>query len=202
MLPLPTLPTSLLDTALTCFVQRGLHATSTDYLVQATGLSKGKFYSLIGSKDQLLTAVYAHAIGQLQAPLLSATSPGKDYERVQELLLRWWQLTATAAQTHPHAFAFWRLFRTSRFAFGTGEPLLGPFEPLPAAIAARLAARSVWDLPTNKVSVNLLVTLFTAQWTAIVEVVLTDAECQVKEALRTQLLQHGFEDWWRGLARW
>jgi hypothetical protein len=93
------------------------------------------------------------------------------------------------------------LFRTSRFAFGTGESLLGPFEPLPAAIAARLAAAAQRGLPTDKVSVHLLVTLFTAQWTALVEVALTDAECLAKEALRTRLLP-GFEDWWGGLVRW
>jgi hypothetical protein len=34
-----------------------------------------------------------------------------------------------------------------------------------------------------------------------VEVALTDAECQAKEALRTRLLP-GFEDWWGGLVRW
>jgi AcrR family transcriptional regulator len=51
--------TWLLDRALTCFTDRGLQATSTAYLVQATGLQKGTLYRTIHTKAALLEAVYA-----------------------------------------------------------------------------------------------------------------------------------------------
>jgi AcrR family transcriptional regulator len=117
----------LLESALLSFVQHGLHATSTATLARAAALSKGGLYRTIRSKAELIKAVYAYAIGQLQAPLLTPTGQVQPYERLQPLLTRWWQLTATAAQAHPDAFAYWRLYRTSRFAFGFGKPLLGPF---------------------------------------------------------------------------
>jgi len=198
----PAAHPDLLESALTCFLERGLHAASTDYIATAAQISHGRLYRLVANKDDLIEQVYAHALALLQAPLLSPAGVPKDYERLQPLLARWWQLAATAAQTHPRAFAFWRLYRASRTAFGVSEPLLGPFTPLPEAMAPILAYRSLRELPNANISPTLLATLLTAQWTAVVEVVLTDPDCRTNEALRTKLLAQSFEGWWRGLGWW
>ena len=80
----------LLDCALTCFTERGLQATSTDYLGQATGLPKGTLYRTIHSKAALLDAVYAYALGLLLAPLASGGAPTSKYESLRDQLRRWW----------------------------------------------------------------------------------------------------------------
>ena len=193
---------ALLESALTCFLERGLHAASTDYIAAAAQISHGRLYRLVASKDELIEQVYAHTLAQLQAPLRSPAGVPKAYERLQPLLTRWWQLAATAAQTHPRAFAFWRLYRTSRTAFGVGEPLLGPFAQLPEVMAPILAYRTRSELPNANMTPTLLATLLTAQWTAVVEVVLTDPDCRANEKLRTKLLAQSFEGWWRGLGWW
>jgi AcrR family transcriptional regulator len=193
---------ALLESALTCFLERGLHAASTDYIATTAKISHGRLYRLVANKDLLIEQVYAQAMAQLQAPLLSSAGAPKDYERLQSLLARWWQLAASAAQTHPQAFAFWRLYRTSRTAFGVGELLLGPFTQLPKVMAPILAYRTLRELPNASTSPTLLTTLLTAQWTAVVEVVLTNPDCRANEALRTKLLAQSFEGWWRGLSWW
>jgi hypothetical protein len=133
---------------------------------------------------------------------LTPTGAPQKYERLQPLLARWWQLAATAALAHPRAFAFWRLYRTSRTPFGVGEPLLGPFATLPEAMGPILAYRTLRELPNTAMTPTLLATLLTAQWTAVVEVVLTDPDCRTNEKLRTKLLLQSFEGWWRGLGWW
>jgi AcrR family transcriptional regulator len=197
-----TAPVALLESALTCFLERGLHAASTDYIATAAQISHGRLYRSVANKDELIKQVYDHVLDQLQAPLRSPAGVPKDYERLQPLLARWWQMAASAAQTHPRAFAFWRLYRTSRTAFGVGEPLLGPFALLPEAMAPILKYRTRTELPNPNMSPTLLVTLLTAQWTAVVEVLLTDPDCRTNEKLRTKLLTQSFEGWWRGLSWW
>ena len=82
----------LLDRALTCFTERGLQATSTDYLAQATGLRKGTLYRTIHrtihSKAILLDAVYAYALGLLLAPLARSGAPTTKYESLRDQLRR------------------------------------------------------------------------------------------------------------------
>lgn len=198
----PTAPPALLESALTCFLERGLHAASTDYIATAAQISHGRLYRLVANKESLIQQVYDYALAPLQAPLLTPTGAPQQYERLHPLLARWWQLAATAALAHPRAFAFWRLYRTSRTPFGVGQPLLGPFATLPEAMDPILAYRTLRELPNTDMTPTLLATLLTAQWTAVMEVVLTDPDCRTNEKLCTKLLAHSFEGWWRGLGWW
>lgn len=189
------LPPALLATALACFTQHGLRTTSTERMAVAAGLSHGSFYRLISSKDQLLEAVYTFALGQLAAPLTAGGGAAQLGEGLHEQLARWWQLLADAAQAHPQAFAFWRLYRTNWYPLASGSPDLGPFLPFLAHVGPVLAARPTGAPPAF--SSTLLAELLAAQWLAAVEVTLTNPGCRAQPALRARVLAQTYAGWWQ-----
>lgn len=189
----------LLDCALTCFTERGLQGTSTDYLVQATGLPKGTLYRTISSKDNLREAVYAYALGRLLAPLAGSGAPANKYESLREQLRRWWLQLATAALAEPRAFTFWCLYRSSVYDPAPPRPVLGPFAQLPQHLRRARAPRTWESLSSRAVSPELLAASLAGQWTAAVELVHSEASCQASEALRTRLLTHACDSWWQSL---
>jgi AcrR family transcriptional regulator len=189
----------LLDRALTCFTEHGLQATSTDYLVHATGLKKGSLYRTIHSKAALLDAVYAHALGLLLAPLAGSGAPTSKHEFLRDQLQCWWLHLAAAALAQPRAFIFWCLYRSSVYAPAPQQPVLGPFAQLPAQLRRACAPRSWESVSSQAVSPELLAASLAGQWTAAVELVRVEASCQASEALRTRLLTHTYDSWWQGL---
>jgi AcrR family transcriptional regulator len=191
--------TWLLDRALTCFTDRGLQATSTAYLVQATGLQKGTLYRTIHTKAALLEAVYAHALGRLLAPLAVSGPPANKYEILREQLRRWWGQLAGAALAEPRAFTFWCLYRSSVYEPAPVRPVLGPFAQLPEHLHRARAPRSWESLASQTVSPELLAASLAGQWTAAVELVRSEPSCQANEALRTRLLTHAYDSWWQSL---
>jgi AcrR family transcriptional regulator len=191
--------TWLLDQALTCFTARGLQATSTAYLVQATGLPKGTLYRLVYSKATLRDAVYAYALGLLLAPLASSGAPTSKYESLRDQLRRWWLQLAAAALAEPRAFTYWCLYRSSVYDPAPQRPVLGPFAQLPTHLRQARAPRSWESLSSRAVSPELLAASLAGQWTAAVELVRSETSCQASEALRTRLLTHAYESWWQSL---
>jgi AcrR family transcriptional regulator len=191
--------TLLLDRALTCFTERGLQATSTEYLVQATGLPKGTLYRAIHSKAALLEAVYAHVLGLLLAPLAGSGAPASRYESLRDQLRRWWLQLTAAALAEPRAFTFWCLYRSSVYDPAPQLPVLGPFTQLPQHLRRARAPRTWESLSSRAVSPELLAASLAGQWTAAVELVREEASCQASEALRTRLLTHAYESWWQSL---
>jgi AcrR family transcriptional regulator len=180
----------VLDCALTCFAERGLQATSTEYLVQATNLRKGTLYRLIHSKANLLEAVYAYALGLLLAPLASHGAPAHQYEYLHGQLHRWWLQLAAAALAEPDAFTFWCLYRSSVYDPAPQRPVLGPFAQLPAQLRRACAPRTWEQVAGREVSLELLTASLAGQWTAAMELVRSEPSCQASEALRTRLLTH------------
>jgi AcrR family transcriptional regulator len=191
--------TWLLDCALTCFTERGLQATSTIYLVQATGLEKGPLYRIIHSKAALLDAVYAYALGLLLAPLARNGPPASKYESLRDQLRRWWLQLAATALAEPRAFTYWCLYRSSIYTPAPEQPVLGPFAQLPEHLRRARAPRTWESLASRAVSPELLAASLAGQWTAAVELVRSEASCQASEALRTRLLTHACESWWESL---
>jgi AcrR family transcriptional regulator len=189
----------LLDRALTCFIDRGLQGTSTEYLVHATGLPKGTLYRTIHSKAALLEAVYAHALGLLLAPLATSGAPTSKYESLRDQLRRWWGQLAAAALAQPRAFTFWCLYRSSVYAPAPQQPVLGPFAQLPQCLRQARAPRTWESLSSRAVSPELLAASLAGQWTAAVELVRSEPSCQASEALRTRLLTHTYDSWWQSL---
>jgi len=57
----------ILEAALVCFGQRGLHASKMDDIAAAAGLSKGAIYWHFGSKDEIFVALF----DQLEKELLA-----------------------------------------------------------------------------------------------------------------------------------
>jgi AcrR family transcriptional regulator len=187
------LPPDLLAAALACFAQHGLRTTSTPQLAAAAGLSHGRFYRLIGSKDALLEAVYASALAHLavELPPAAGDAPAAG---LQGQLARWWHVLAQQALAHPDALAFWRRYRSSGELLGGPRPDLGPFVPLLAAVGPVLATLPAGAAPAF--SPTLLAELLAAQWLAALEVVLTNPGCRAQPALRTQVLRQAYAGWW------
>jgi AcrR family transcriptional regulator len=189
------LPLSLLSAALHCFTQHGLRTTSTERLASAAGLSHGSFYRLIGSKDDLLEAVYVYAIDQLAVPLPGDGPATRPSPGLHGQLAQWWQLLADAALAYPEAFAFWRLYRTSYYPLANDRPDLGPFVPFLAQVGPVLPALPTLAAPAF--SPALLAGLLAAQWLAAMEVVLTNSGCRAQSTLRARVLTQAYAGWWQ-----
>jgi len=67
--------TQILEAAWVCFQKQGLHATTMDDIIRASGLSAGAVYSYYPSKEDLIFAAVTASLGGLTerlAPLLGA----------------------------------------------------------------------------------------------------------------------------------
>jgi AcrR family transcriptional regulator len=65
----------ILEAAWACFQRQGIHATTMDDIIKASGLSAGAVYSYYASKDELILAAVTASLGALRAlidPILKA----------------------------------------------------------------------------------------------------------------------------------
>ncbi len=82
----------ILDAARACFQKNGLHATTMEDIIRASGLSAGAVYSYFKGKDELILAAVTSSLGALRAllePLLKAEplpSPVKLTERIMSTI--------------------------------------------------------------------------------------------------------------------
>jgi AcrR family transcriptional regulator len=68
----------ILDAARQCFVREGFHQTSMQDILGAAGLSAGALYRYFGSKEEIVEAIAAEAVGRvmgLLGPLSEQTPP-------------------------------------------------------------------------------------------------------------------------------
>jgi AcrR family transcriptional regulator len=186
----------LLDRALSCFATHGLQATSIEELTTALNVSTRALYQKLGNKATILEAVYAYATAQLLVGQPETVLTG---EKLHDYLGRWWQQTATAAQADPRAFRYWQLYRTSPHVAAAQEPVLGPFATLPDLLAQLLAQPGVKQL-AEALPRPVLSRWWAAQWTAAVEVVLTDPTCQARPEVGQRLLKQAYASWWQSLG--
>jgi len=184
----------ILSTALWRFSLQALHLTTTADIAQHAGVSVGTLFRTFPTKEDLLDNVYAYAMTQLQQPLLVGPGSPQRGENLTKLLQRWWHLSAQVALAQPHVFAFWRLYRPAAHP----APLLGPFEPVPGLLA-RALARATFSR-TKPLPVPVMVAALVGQWTAALDLVLTDPTCQTDPALRQLVLERAYAGWWQGLG--
>lgn len=65
----------ILEAAWTCFQREGLHATTMDDIIRASGLSAGAVYSYFPSKEELIHAAVTTSLGglgELMAPVFAS----------------------------------------------------------------------------------------------------------------------------------
>jgi TetR/AcrR family transcriptional regulator, transcriptional repressor of aconitase len=82
----------IIDAARRCFQREGVHATTMDDIIQASGLSAGAVYSYFRSKDELTLASLSANLSGLQdalGPLLQGAVPGPEafLQAVSSLIL-------------------------------------------------------------------------------------------------------------------
>jgi AcrR family transcriptional regulator len=78
----------ILDAAWVCFQSRGLHATTMDDIIRASGLSAGAVYSYFRSKDELILAAVTTSLSGLRdlvEPLFTANPPPPPRELLQQI---------------------------------------------------------------------------------------------------------------------
>jgi AcrR family transcriptional regulator len=189
--------THILETALWRFAQQGIPQTTTAHIASQAAVSVGTLFRTFPTKEDLLDNVYAHALDQLQAPLLAGPGKPQRSEYLTKLLQRWWHESAQVALAQPHVFDFWRLYRTSPRASSQAAPLLGLFEPV-VGLLARALARKTWPVK-NPLPVPVMVAGLVGQWTAAVDLVLSEATCQ-EPTVRQQVLERAYTGWWQGLG--
>ncbi|RZJ93819.1 MAG: TetR/AcrR family transcriptional regulator [Hymenobacter sp.] len=188
--------TILLEAALTCFVECGLHGTTTADVAARAEVGPATLFRSFASKDILMEATYTYAIAQLAVPLTEEESAAKPGERLHDLLARWWNLTAEAALNNPVAFRYWCLYRVTprpnALEVNAGE--LGPFIGVPMLLE-RAVGKAPW-LTISALPVQLIGPLLAAQWTATLEVALARAADPADTSVRTELLSRTYKNWW------
>lgn len=78
----------ILEAAWACFQKEGLHATTMDDIIRASGLSAGAVYSYYPSKDELILAAVTTSLSGLTAlvaPLLQATPAPAPAQLLQQI---------------------------------------------------------------------------------------------------------------------
>jgi AcrR family transcriptional regulator len=190
--------TKILDTALWRFALQGVPATKTAEIARLAGVGVGTLFRTFPTKMALLQATYEHAIVQLTAPLQTGEGEAKRQEYLHQYLERWWHLTAQAALAYPEAFDVWRLVRTMPRPAAPLASLLGPFAALAAPVEEALA-RSPWHAQKG-VPLSVLLASLAAQWTAAVDLVLSDGACRAQTALGKQVLTQAYAGWWQSLG--
>ena len=184
----------ILATALWRFSLQALHLTTTAEIAKHAEVSVGTLFRTFPTKEDLLDNVYAYAMDQLQAPLQAGPGKPQRGENLTKLLQRWWHLSAQEALTQPHVFAFWRWYRPYAYP----ASLLGPFEPV-AGLLERALARNT-RTHTKPLPVPVIVAALVGQWTAALELVLTEPTCQTDAALRQLVLERAYTGWWQSLG--
>jgi len=79
----------ILDAAWRCFEKEGLHATTMQDIIGASGLSAGAVYSYFRSKDELILAAVTTSLGRLGQTLaetLRQHAPGSAQELLGQLI--------------------------------------------------------------------------------------------------------------------
>jgi AcrR family transcriptional regulator len=82
----------ILDAAATLFHDRGVHATSVDDVLAASGTGKSQFYYYFSGKADLVREVLAYQFARLQAqqgPLLEAVDSWEGIRRWFDFVLGW-----------------------------------------------------------------------------------------------------------------
>ncbi|TDN39166.1 TetR/AcrR family transcriptional regulator [Hymenobacter sp. UV11] len=184
----------ILSTALWRFSLQPLHLTTTADIAQHASVSVGTLFRTFPTKEDLLANVYAYAMDQLQAPLAAGPGSPQRGENLTKLLQRWWDLTAQVALAQPHLFAFWRWYRP----YAHPTPLLGPFEPV-AGLLERALVRHT-SSRAKPLPIPVMVAALVGQWTAALELVLTEPTCQTDAALRQLVLERTYAGWWQSLG--
>lgn len=77
----------ILDGAWTCFQRQGLHATTMDDIIRASGLSAGAVYSYFPSKEELILAAVTTSLEGI-AELLASTFAARPLPGPAELVRR------------------------------------------------------------------------------------------------------------------
>lgn len=188
--------TVLLEAALACFVECGLHGTTTADVAARAEVGPATLFRSFVSKDILMEATYTYAIAQLAVPLAEEESAARPGERLHDLLARWWNLTAEAALSNPVAFRYWCLYRVTPrpniLEANAGE--LGPFTDVPMLLE-QAVGKAPW-LTTSALPIQLIGPLLVAQWTATLEVALTRVTDSADTSVRTELLSRTYKNWW------
>ena len=199
-MPDPHLPdtkrTRLLDAALFCYTQRGLHGVTTADISREAGVATGTFFTHFPTKEALIEAAYYHA----EFTLVGWGKAGPDSPRdtVYDALRRVWTATAANALAHPRAFRFWALCWATPGVPPRQADEDGPRRRLPPLRGTERLLAQALQQPVD-IGQGLACGL-EGQWQAAVEYVLAYPAWQAPDPRAGDAVARAFEAWWEGVG--
>ncbi len=94
---------SILDAALSCFVERGFHGTAIPQIAERASIAAGTIYHYFDSKEALVNALYRHWKQTVAQRVFAAFPQGAP---VREQFHVMWHEMVAFATAEPTAFAF------------------------------------------------------------------------------------------------
>ena len=94
---------SILEAALSCFVERGFHGTAIPQIAERADIAAGTIYHYFESKEALVNALYRHWKSTVAQRVLTAFPQGAPSR--EQFRVMWHEMVAFA-QGAPTAFAF------------------------------------------------------------------------------------------------
>jgi len=76
----------ILETALKLFSEHGYDRTSIKMIAESAGISQGLLYNYFASKDELLAAIFAQSMSDVQASFAMAEEGSTPAERIERLV--------------------------------------------------------------------------------------------------------------------
>jgi AcrR family transcriptional regulator len=76
----------ILETALKLFSEHGYDRTSIKMIAESAGISQGLLYNYFASKDELLEAIFAQSMSDVQASFAMADAGSTPAERIERLV--------------------------------------------------------------------------------------------------------------------
>ncbi len=92
----------ILEAAMSLFARYGYEGTSVRMIAQKAGIAQGLLYNYFASKDDLLRALFARSMEDVQASFAAAELNGEPRERIERLIRASFEIL----RQHPD---FWRL---------------------------------------------------------------------------------------------
>jgi AcrR family transcriptional regulator len=107
----------IIDAAMELFARHGYESTSVKMIAGAAGISQGLMYNYFASKLDLLRAIFAGGMGDIQESFTFSRSGGSPDERIERLIRGSFEIV----KRHRH---FWRLLHTLRMQPSVMEILM------------------------------------------------------------------------------
>lgn len=178
----------LLESAITCFAERGFWNTPTALVSKNAGVAGGTLFNYFPTKDALLTAVYLDIKRELAAALLDGIEA---YEGARDKMQHVWRCYIDWGLHHPSRFTvLQQLTQSCELSAESRTQGNEPFLLLEQLVCDGIAAGQFFDLPVAYVA-----RVFNSHAITTLEFL------KAGSAPDSDYVEAGFAMFWRGILR-